>query len=170
MKENKVTLLNESKKRKKYGLDKPQFNSRYFDSQNRPTPALWSLLRKKLNNAYSPYSGFQVSSAILWKDGHVSFGVNVENASYGATICAERSAIMGGIQEGKKEILSLAIMVGGNKAWPPCGMCRQVIQEFIKKGATIFCKASKKKDVVAFPWNSLFPQSFGPKELKTQTP
>ncbi len=82
-----------------------------------------------LKNAYAPYSGFSVGAAVLVSDGSVFTGVNVENSSYGSTICAERSAISAAITEGKREFEAIAIASSGGAAYP-CGICRQVIFEF----------------------------------------
>ena len=81
--------------------------------------------------AYCPYSNFKVGAAILFEDGKVSYRSNVENASFGATNCAERTAIFKGVHEGNREIKAVAV-VGDTSAYTyPCGICRQVIAEFI---------------------------------------
>jgi len=79
--------------------------------------------------AYARYSKFQVGAALLCSDGTIIAGCNVENASYGLTICAERSAIARMVVEGKT-LKAVAIVVNSVKPTPPCGMCRQVIAEF----------------------------------------
>ncbi len=79
--------------------------------------------------AYAKYSNFHVGAAIFCDDGTIIAGCNVENASYGLTICAERSAIARMVVEGKK-LIAVAIVVHSAKPTPPCGMCRQVIAEF----------------------------------------
>lgn len=80
-------------------------------------------------NAYAKYSNFKVGSALLSKSGKVYIGVNVENSSYGATICAERSAISQGVTCGEQEFIAIAI-AGSHGKTLPCGICRQVIFEF----------------------------------------
>lgn len=80
-------------------------------------------------NAYAPYSEFNVGAAVLASDGSVFTGVNVESASYGATICAERSAVSAAVTAGKREFEAVAIASSGGVAYP-CGICRQVIFEF----------------------------------------
>ena len=89
-------------------------------------------LLKLLDKAYAPYSKFQVGAIVLTKDGKYIPGVNVENASYGATICAERNAITTAVTMGYKkgDFKSIYIMVSGDKLSMPCFMCRQVITEF----------------------------------------
>lgn len=93
-------------------------------------------LEETLNNAYSPYSGVKVAAAIEYElDGetHVEFGVNVENVSYGLTVCAERSAISGAVTKGMKSIKSLYVMSNQPTPISPCGACRQVVTEFMSE-------------------------------------
>lgn len=96
-------------------------------------------LIKLLDRAYAPYSKFQVSAVLEMKDGKFIPGVNVENASYGATICAERNAITTAIAMGYKkgDFDKIYIMVSGDKLSMPCFMCRQVICEFFDKDSEI---------------------------------
>lgn len=82
------------------------------------------------NRAYSPYSNFKVGAAVLFESGKIYGGCNVENASFGATNCAERTAIFRGISEGETTIKSIAIVGSLNEYTYPCGICRQVISEF----------------------------------------
>lgn len=81
-------------------------------------------------NAYAPYSNFHVGAAVLMEGGEIFTGANVENSSYGLTICAERSAIFNAISHGKRKIKAVAIATNKDKPIPPCGACRQVIREF----------------------------------------
>lgn len=95
---------------------------------------LMSKAREVRLNAYAPYSRFKVGAAVLM-GGEVFSGCNVENASYGATICAERAAIFAGVAAGHRVIEALALTTGASKGSPiesrsPCGICRQVISEF----------------------------------------
>ena len=96
-------------------------------------------LIKLLDRAYAPYSKFQVAAVLEMKDGKFIPGVNVENASYGATICAERNAITTAIAMGYKkgDFDKIYIMVSGEKLSMPCFMCRQVICEFFDKDSEI---------------------------------
>ena len=96
-----------------------------FDIQTIITQA-----QKALHNAYNPYSRFGVGAALLCADGTIITGCNVENASYGATMCAERVTFFKAISEGKRAFVAIAIVGSdGNFAYP-CGMCRQVMSEF----------------------------------------
>ena len=92
--------------------------------------ALIESARVVRGNAYAPYSRFRVGAAVLTRAGNVHVGCNVENASYGATICAERAALFRMIASGDAEPLAVAIFVEGAEPAMPCGMCRQVIAEF----------------------------------------
>jgi len=85
--------------------------------------------REAAKNAYAPFSKFHVGAALLTKDGTVYTGVNVENSSFGATICAERTAFTKAVSDGKKEFEAIAISGNGGEAWP-CGICRQLMYEF----------------------------------------
>jgi len=87
---------------------------------------------KARENAYAPYSEFKVGAALLCKDGKIYTGCNIENISYGATNCAERTAIFKAVSEGEYEFEAIAIVGGKDKLelTSPCGMCRQVMSEF----------------------------------------
>ena len=80
--------------------------------------------------AYAPYSGFKVGAALLTKSGKIFTGCNVENASYGLSNCAERTAIFKAVSEGEKEFSEILIYVDNEKMFYPCGACRQVMSEF----------------------------------------
>ncbi len=90
-----------------------------------------------MKSSYSPYSGFAVGAALLCKNGKIFTGVNIENASFSATNCAERTAFFKAVSEGEKEFLSIAVVGGKNGEivdyCPPCGICRQVMAEFCDK-------------------------------------
>ncbi len=86
--------------------------------------------RAALNNAHAPYSNYKVGAALLCKDGTVFTGCNVENASFGLTNCAERTAVFAAISAGHKNFKTIAIAASGSTAPYPCGACRQVLAEF----------------------------------------
>jgi cytidine deaminase len=85
---------------------------------------------KARRHAYAPYSNFPVGAALLTKDGTVVHGCNVENASYGLSVCAERNAIWNAVSTGKREFTAIAITAREGHGAPPCGSCRQVLHEF----------------------------------------
>ena len=95
----------------------------------KPTDLL-TMAAEARHNAHAPYSTYQVGAALLAKDGSVTTGCNVENASYGLTICAERVAISAAVAAGKTEFVAIAIVADGGPAPFPCGACRQVMSEF----------------------------------------
>lgn len=88
-------------------------------------------------NAYAPYSNFKVGAAILMENGKIYTGCNIENASYGATNCAERTAIFKAISEGNRKIRAIAIVGADDEYTYPCGICRQVIAEFADENTEI---------------------------------
>lgn len=99
-------------------------------------------------NAYVPYSNFKVGAAILTEDNNIYTGCNIENASYGATNCAERTAIFKAISEGHKQIKAIAIVGVENEYTYPCGICRQVIAEFASKDIKIIIAKNKNEYIV----------------------
>ncbi|OYW26522.1 MAG: cytidine deaminase [Caulobacter sp. 12-67-6] len=116
--------------------------------------------------AFAPYSGFFVGAAVETIDGTVYTGCNIENASYGLTVCAERVAIWKAISEGVKpgDFRAIAVAADTVRPTPPCGACRQRIAEF----ASDDCEIVSVQDGVATqraPFWSLLPESFGPRDL-----
>jgi cytidine deaminase len=91
---------------------------------------LISCARRARENAYAPYSNFKVGAALLTAKGRVFTGCNVENATYGLTVCAERVAIWKAISEGEREFSAIAIVSSSEAPAPPCGACRQLLWEF----------------------------------------
>lgn len=119
--------------------------------------------KKAMQYAYTPYSNFKVGAAILMKSGKVYTGCNIENASYGATNCAERTAIFKAVSEGETEIVTIAIVSSGGDFTYPCGICRQVIAEFMKEGEFIFENGNGEIQVI--PLEKMFPYSFTKEDL-----
>jgi len=112
-------------------------------------------------NSYSPYSNFPVGACLLASSGKTYIGTNVENASYGATICAERSAIVNAIVNGEREIEAIAIYGQKMKMCAPCGPCRQVIAEFKSKTKeTIVILEGEDGTLKTFSIDELLPLGF----------
>ncbi len=126
---------------------------------------LLTMAKEVMKNSYAPYSNFSVGSAIQMKSGKIYTGCNVENASYGATNCAERTAIFKAISEGEKEeIVAIAIVSSGKIVTYPCGVCRQVISEFMgKNGVLIF--EDENGNEVTHTFGEMFPYGFTKDEL-----
>lgn len=125
--------------------------------------ALVDLARSMLERSYTPYSHFPVGAALLCADGAVFTGCNVENAAYGSTICAERTALVKAVSEGRREFTALAVVGnGGDYCWP-CGACRQMLYEFapeltllVGRGDGSYCRTTLRE---------LLPHGFGPSAL-----
>lgn len=110
-----------------------------------------------INNAYAPYSNFKVAAVVKTKSGKVYTGVNVENASYGLTICAERVAVFKAVSEGDRDIDVVVVYTDTEEPTPPCGACRQVIAEFNPDALIVM--ASKTK-VITVRLSELLPRPF----------
>lgn len=117
--------------------------------------------------SYSPYSNYPVSAIVVMKDGKEYTGVNVENASFGATVCAERIAILKAVSDGyrKGDFKELHIMVGSGKLGMPCFICRQVMNEFFELDDQVFCY-SIEGDHRIFTIQELCTYPFGSDDLK----
>ena len=119
---------------------------------------LISYAKKAMGNAYSPYSGFSVGAAILTTEGEVFTGCNVENASFGATICAERCAVMKAVSEGYTSFEKIAIVSSENDLTYPCGICRQFLSEFMEDGIVVV--QDKTGNIKEYSLNELIPFAF----------
>lgn len=126
------------------------------------TTKLRTLAHLASKNAYSPYSKAHVGCALETSDGSFFSGCNIENASYGGTICAERVAIMKAVSE-KKMILT-KIYVYSLEGWPPCGICRQVISEFAADDLDVII-GNEAGHETKMKFKDLMPLSFGPGHL-----
>lgn len=127
---------------------------------------LVELAFKALKNAYAPYSNYHVGACVLCKDGNTFFGANIENASYGATNCAERSAIFSAYSNGyrKDTIEKIAIVTDGGRIGTPCGICRQVLSELLNADTPIIL--SNGKDYMETNIAELLPMAFASEDLK----
>jgi len=117
-----------------------------------------------LERSYVPYSGFPVGAALLCKDGSVFTGCNVENAAYGSTICAERTALVKAVSEGHRDDW-MALAIVGNSEEPcwPCGSCRQMLYEFCPELDLLV--AGKDRRVQRIKLSELLPHGFGARHL-----
>ena len=119
---------------------------------------LLDVARKARERAYAPYSRFTVGAALLARDGRVFTGVNVENASIGLSVCAERNAIARAVSEGARDFVALAIVTGAPGPTMPCGVCRQVMWEFSRDLRVLVESAGGAH--IATTIAELFPQPF----------
>lgn len=109
-------------------------------------------------NAFAPFSGFKVGSAVATADGRIYTGCNIENASYGLTLCAERVAIFKAISEGVRKLKSIAVVADTDELTPPCGACRQIIWEFCGNCELVLANLNGKSETIAFA--EIFPRAF----------
>ena len=119
---------------------------------------LIALAKEAMAFSYSPYSHFKVGAALLCRDGRVFTGCNIENASYGATNCAERTALFKAVSEGAREFVTIAITAEKCLAWP-CGICRQALNEFAPNLRIIVACGDERAEATL---PQLLPESFGP--------
>ena len=124
-----------------------------------PTAAeleLHEIARAAIGNAHAPYSAFPVAAAVRTEGGAVVVGVNVENASYGLTSCAERNAVFAAVSAGHRRLTAVAVHAPVETA-PPCGACRQVLHEFGPEMTVVF---PHEGELVAVPLHDLLPVAF----------
>lgn len=127
---------------------------------------LVALAKEAMTHSYSPYSGVKVGAALLCADGSVYQGCNIENAAYSPTICAERTAIFKAVYDGHRDFAAIAICGGRDGvitgAFPPCGVCRQVMREFCGDDFMVYLIHEHGYDAV--PLSQLLPYSFSASE------
>ena len=123
--------------------------------------------RAALKMAYSPYSQKKIGASLVLTNGRIFSGCNIENASYGGTVCAERVAIWKAISEcsSHEKITEIVVASAEDQPWPPCGFCRQVMAEFATDN-TIVRLINLKNDEVVYKFKDLFPEAFRPAHLK----
>ena len=119
---------------------------------------LISAARRARENAHAPYSNFRVGAALRATSGRIFGGCNVENATYGLTVCAERVAIFKAISEGERGFNAIAVVTDADTLTPPCGACRQLIWEFCGDVQVILANLKGKVEVVQM--KELFPRPF----------
>lgn len=120
------------------------------------------------DKAYAPYSNFKVGAAILCEDDKIFSGCNVENASFGATNCAERTAIFKAVSEGYTKIKAVAVIGDPNAFTYPCGICRQVIAEFAEDGNVKIIIIKNKDEFIVQTLDEILPGIFSKKDLNIQ--
>ncbi|NEU32368.1 cytidine deaminase [bacterium LRH843] len=120
--------------------------------------------KKAREHAYVPYSQFQVGAALLMKDGTVYLGANIENASYGLTNCAERTALFKAYSEGNRDVQAIAVVADTNRPVPPCGACRQVMVELCGKDTNVIL-TNLKGDVLEMTVAELLPGAFTAEDM-----
>jgi len=121
--------------------------------------ALLRLAEAAMAKSYSPYSNFRVGAALETKNGTVYTGTNIENISFGATICAERTAVFKAVSEGETEFVKIAIVSDSVDYVFPCGICRQVLAEFNDGSMKVIC-SNNKGDYKSFLLDELIPFTF----------
>ncbi|MCI8630817.1 MAG: cytidine deaminase [Firmicutes bacterium] len=120
--------------------------------------ALIKIAEKQLIHSYAPFSKFNVGAALLTKSGFVCTGVNVENSSFGATICAERTAFVKAVSCGVREFKAIAVVSSAGSAWP-CGICRQFMREFCGDDFEII-SYDEKGNIKSYTMNEILPEGF----------
>lgn len=125
-----------------------------------------------MKHSYSPYSGFSVGAALLTTKQKIYTGCNIENAAYGPTNCAERTALFKAVSEGERDFSAIAV-VGGKGGdvtdyFPPCGVCRQVIREFVDPKRFLIILAKSEEDYLLYFLEELLPMGFGPEYLSKE--
>jgi cytidine deaminase len=125
--------------------------------------------RGAARHAYVPYSNFPVGAAVLTESGDIVTGVNIENASFGLTVCGERVAIQSAAAMGHRSILAVAVSAPRASGTTPCGACRQVMNEFKPAEGDMFVILDYFDTITAIPFSELLPRSFGPRDLDRAT-
>ena len=120
--------------------------------------------RQVRENAYAPFSEFKVGAALETDDGEIIRGSNVESASYGLTVCAERVAVWNAISQGKRKITKIAVVADTEELTPPCGVCRQIIWEFCGDVPVILANLHGRTETIQM--SELLPRAFDSKFLK----
>lgn len=135
-----------------------------MNEPNTPLSNLYEQAKKALERAYAPYSKYPVGAALLTQEGKIFTGCNIENVSYGLTVCAERVAVFQAVSQGYRNFTAMAVVVRGEEIARPCGACRQVLLEF-SPGISLYL-ANDAGKIEEFSLKDLLPLSFLPRFLK----
>lgn len=127
--------------------------------------ALLEAARQATKHAYVPYSSFPVGAAVLTESGDIISGVNIENASYGLTVCGERVAVFNAAAQGHRTIRAVAVVATRAHGVTPCGACRQVLNEFKPEGADMIVILEGKDTPIVKTLSEYLPYAFGPRDL-----
>lgn len=125
---------------------------------------LFEIADKAMKNAYAPYSNYRVGAAIVCDNDKTYSGVNIENASYGLTNCAERTAIFKAVSEGVKHVSKIIVTNGTDELSKPCGACRQVMSEFMGPDDIVYL-ANQHNDFKEFTFKEILPLAFSDKDM-----
>jgi cytidine deaminase len=139
-------------------------------TRKRPVPAtdeLAEAARKARTRAYAPYSRYRVGAAVRGDNGKIYRGANLENASYGLSVCAERNAVAAAVSDGVRHIVACAVLTASSPPAAPCGMCRQTLMEFAPKDParvqiTMLNEGGERRETTL---DALLPLAFRPRDL-----
>lgn len=126
-------------------------------------PRLVEAARQAREAAWAPYSGFQVGAAVMDDQGRIFSGCNVENATYGATSCAERNAVAAAVRGGARHLTACVVYTAASTPTPPCGICRQVLREFGPDA--VVTAVTERGDAKTWRLDDLLPDAFGPDSM-----
>ncbi len=139
----------------------PRHETDYFALARARAPELLVAAHQAQSSAYAPYSNFAVGAAVLLSDGTLFTGCNIENASFGLTVCAERVALFQAVSAGRMDIAAVAVVTSAPRLAKPCGACRQVIAEFSQAGNPIVVLSACAGDETSLePITALLPDTF----------
>lgn len=125
----------------------------------------FKLALRAQSKAYAPYSRYKVGAAVVSHRGNIFTGCNVENASFGGTVCAERVAVFKAVSEGNVCLKDVVVITNEKKPAPPCALCLQVLAEFCGPETNVWL-ANKKGISVVYPFKNLLPHPFGPRKFR----
>ncbi|GKQ42659.1 cytidine deaminase [Companilactobacillus sp. RD055328] len=133
-------------------------------SMTQDEEVMYNAAKSAFDQAYVPYSKFHVGAAVKTKDGKIYSGCNIENASYGLTNCAERTAIFKAVSDGYREFESIMVIGDTEGGCKPCGACRQVMSEFINKEASVYL-TNIKGEIERYTMEQILPYSFEKEDM-----